>query len=183
MTIKVTPETFDYVAFDSAYTARIAARVATMLGVDDIDIHIDIEESSPLTRVDVDATADLISIKPHSGALEDRRLTRQQSELGTTVTLAAAMLRARDRLRGGFKDAPADSELTLPQAAAWDTYIMGRLARMDIGVKRQPNLYNFRNRHGFNDAADLAFEKVWGADNLSWSELNDISSKTVALSA
>ena len=182
MTLTVTPDTYNFVAFDTAYTARIAERMATQLGLDDIDILIAINENSSLTRIDIDFTDSLITIAPHSGAMEDTRRPRQQSELNTTITLARGMLRARDRLRGGFEDAPADTELSLPQAAAWDTYIMGRIAHMDIAVNKQAWVYNFRNRHGFSDAVDAVFEKVWNSSNTTWAELSALSTNTVALS-
>ena len=95
--------------------------------------------------------------------------------------MARGMLRARDRLRGGFAEAPADTELSLPQAAIWDTYIMGRIAHMDIQVNKQAWVYNFRNRHGFSDAADAVFEKVWNSSSSTWAELNALSASTVAL--
>ena len=105
------------------------------------------------------------------------------SELATTLAMARSMLRARDRLRGGFENAPLDAELTLPQAAAWDTYILGRISRMDIEVKKQAALYNFRNRHGFNDASDHVFEKIWNTDSVTWDELSALSANTLTLSA
>ena len=179
MTLTVTPDTYNFVAFDTAYTARIAELMATQLGLDDIDILIAVNENSSLTRIDIDVTDSLITIAPHSGAMEDTRRPRQQSELNTTITMARGMLRARDRLRGGFADAPVDTELSLPQAAIWDTYIMGRIAHMDIEVNKQAWVYNFRNRHGFSDAVDAVFEKVWNVSNTTWAELNALSAQTV----
>jgi hypothetical protein len=102
--------------------------------------------------------------------------------LNTTITVARGMLRARDRLRGGFADAPADTELSLPQAAIWDTYIMGRIAHMDIELNKQAWVYNFRNRFGFSDAVDAVFEKVWNTTDTTWADLNTLSANTVALS-
>jgi hypothetical protein len=97
--------------------------------------------------------------------------------------MARGMLRGRDRLRGGFADAPADEALSLPQAAIWDTYIMGRIARMDIEVNKQAWIYNFRNRHGFSDAVDAVFEKVWNSSNSTWAELSALSANTVSVTA
>jgi hypothetical protein len=42
---------------------------------------------------------------------------------------------------------------------------------------RQRRLYHFRNRHGFTDVADAVFERVWGADGLSWAELVELSDR------
>jgi hypothetical protein len=91
MTITVTPETFSFVSFDSAYIARIATHVAEQLGLTDIDIEIAVDETSPLTRIDVEVTDSLISIRPLSGALEDTRRPRQQSELATTLAMSRSM--------------------------------------------------------------------------------------------
>jgi hypothetical protein len=115
--------------------------------------------------------------------MEDTRRPRQQSELNTTITMARGMLRARDRLRGGFAEAPADTELSLPQAAIWDTYIMGRIAHMDIKLNKQAWVYNFRNRHGFSDAVDAVFEKVWNTANTTWAELSALSANTLSVTA
>ena len=183
MTLTVTPDTYNFVAFDTSYTARIAEHMAAQLGLDDIDILIAINENSALTRIDIDVTDSLITIAPHSGAMEDTRRPRQQSELNTTITMARGMLRARDRLRGGFADAPADTELSLPQAAVWDTYIMGRIAHMDIELNKQAWIYNFRNRHGFSDAVDAVFEKVWNTANATWAELSALSANTLSVTA
>ena len=183
MTIRVTPESYQFVAFDSAYIARIATRVAVLLNVEDINFHIDVEETSPLTRIFVDIAPDLVTITPHSGALEDTRLPRQQSEKATTVTLARAMMRARDRIRGGFEEAPLDLDLTLAQNAAWDTYILGRISRLDIEIKQQACLYNFRNRHGFNDISDSVFSRLWTKESLTWAEVDALSISALSVSA
>ncbi|MSO15245.1 MAG: hypothetical protein EXQ61_02880 [Ilumatobacteraceae bacterium] len=183
MTLTVTPDTYNFVAFDTPYTARIAERMAAQLGLDDVDILIAVNENSSLTRIDIEVTGSLVTIAPHSGAMEDTRRPRQQSELNTTITMARGMLRVRDRLRGGFADAPADTELSLPQAAIWDTYIMGRIAHMDIEVNKQAWVYNFRNRHGFSDAVDVVFEKVWNLSNATWAELSALSANTLSITA
>ena len=72
----------------------------------------------------------------------------------STPRSGATLLRVRDRLSGRFDDAPADSELSLAQVAAWDTYSVGRLARLGYPVHQPRWIYNFRNRHGFTDRAD-----------------------------
>lgn len=183
MTITVTPETFHLVSFDAAYTARIAARVAALLGLDDVDIEVNIEETSPLSRVFVETAPGRIVITPHSGALEDTKRPTHQSEQATTLTLARALLRARDRIRGGFGDAPADTDLELRQAAAWDVHIAGRLSRLGIPINRQAFLYNFRNRHGFVDSVDAAFETVWSMDDTTWSALDALSASVASTDA
>jgi hypothetical protein len=87
-------------------------------------------------------------------------------------------MRLRDRQSGRFADAPADTELTLPQQAAWDTYCVGRLERIGVRVNQQRWRYNFRNRHGFNDEVDVAFDRIMAAEGLSWAELSALSDET-----
>ena len=80
-----------------------------------------------------------------------------------------------DRRSGRFDDAPTDEELDLVQFAAWDVHSVGRLERLGIGGQRKRRRYQFRNRHGFTDVADAAFDELWGSSELSWSEIERIS--------
>ena len=89
-------------------------------------------------------------------------------------------LRIRDRQSGNFADAPTDEDLSIVEAALWETYCVGRLSRLGLKVHKQRWHYNFRNRHGFNDAADKHFEKIWTADDLTWSQLSEISQHAIA---
>ena len=88
------------------------------------------------------------------------------------------LLRVRDRLTGGFADAPPDNELTLAQMAAWETYCVGRLERLGVPVNQQRWRYNFRNRHGFTDQVDAAFDRLWTSDGLTWGELQAITRRS-----
>ena len=121
-----------------------------------------------------------IHIRADSGAFEDTRLPRQQSDDATATAVGRVLLRAKDRLTGGFGEAPADEQLTLAHTAAWETYCIGRLERLGVTVNRQRWLYNFRNRHGFTDSGDVAFETLWQSDALTWGELNAISDRAAA---
>ena len=75
------------------------------------------------------------------------------------------------RMRADFAGAGADDDLTLAESAAWDTYCAGRLARAGIEINTQRWRYNHRNRFGFSNAGDADFERLWAADELSWSEV------------
>ncbi|MEY4173585.1 MAG: hypothetical protein RI900_750 [Actinomycetota bacterium] len=172
MTVTVEPQEFKFVAFDAATIQRVADSLVAALGIDR-PVHVAVDETTPLGRVSVDI-ADTITVHVQSGAFEDSRKPRQQSETATAAALARALLRANDRLHGGFGEAPADDALTLGQTAAWDTYVIGRLSRIGLTVNEQRWRYNFRNRHGFTDAADEAFDRIWAADALTWGELESI---------
>jgi hypothetical protein len=182
MTVTVTPEAFTFVSFDAETIRRVAAHLLAALGIDDLVVHIEVDETTPLARtvIDTSAVAAGIRIKADSGAFEDTRRPRQQSETATRTALGRVLLRARDRIRGGFADAPADADLTLAQLAAWETYSIGRLGRIGVPVNQQRWRYNFRNRHGFNDATDAAFDSLWSADDLTWAQLAAISAKAAA---
>ena len=173
MSVTVIPQTFNFVAYDAALIERVAEELLASLGLDR-DVHIEVDETTPLSRTRVEI-GDTISIRAESGAFEDTKRPRQQSEVATATSLGRLLLRARDRLNGGFGEAPPDDQLTLAQVAAWETYSVGRLSRLGIDVNEQRWRYNFRNRHGFTDAADEAFNRLWSSDGLTWGELDSIT--------
>lgn len=173
MTITVTPQTFSYVAFDAALIQRVAETLVGAFGLTGHPVSIDVDETTPLARTTV-VIGEGIAIRVESGAFEDTRKPRQQSENATATSLGRVLLRARDRLLGGFGEAPADGDLSLAQMAAWETYCVGRLQHLGIEVNEQRWRYNFRNRHGFTDSADAAFDRVWSSDGLTWGELDEI---------
>ena len=179
MPITVSPDTYTYVSFDSDLIRRIADELVGALGMQDRTITIEVDETTPLARTVV-TIDDGIHIHADSGAFEDTRKPRQQSETATATALGRVLLRANDRLTGGFGEAPPDDALSLPQIAAWETYSIGRLERLGIAVNRQRWLYNFRNRHGFTDAGDIAFETLWAGPGLTWGELCAISESALA---
>lgn len=179
MTVTVEPEEFRFVAFDSALIRQVGESLVATLGIDR-PVHVRVDETTPLGRIRAEI-GDTIDVTVESGSFEDSKKPRQQSEVATTINLGRILMRVSDRLHGGFAEAPADDDLTLAQMAAWETYCAGRLSRLGLRINRQRWLYNFRNRHGFTDAADNAFDQLWAADNLTWSELQSISSNAARL--
>jgi hypothetical protein len=173
MTVTVSPETFSFVNFDTALIQRTAEGIAAALSIDR-PIHVEVDETTPLARVRVEI-GDSIVIRVESGAFEDTRRPRDQSEAATATALGRALLRANDRLAGGFGEAPADDDLSLAEVAAWETYCTGRLQKLGIDQNLQRWRYNFRNRHGFADAVDEAFDQLWSSDGLTWGEVSAIS--------
>ena len=63
---------------------------------------------------------------------------------------------------------------------AWAVYSNGRLERFGYPSQRQRWLYHFRNRHGFTDVADAAFERLWSSPSLTWSEITALSDGAIA---
>jgi len=175
MSVTVAPHDFRFVKFDAQVVQRVGDELLVTLGIDR-PLHVEIDETTPLGRVRATVNPDGIVVNVESGAFEDSKRPREQSETATAVSLGRILLRTRDRLQGGFGEAPADDELSLRQMAAWETYSAGRLTRLGLTVNQQRWRYNFRNRHGFTDVADAAFERIWAADGLTWTELEAISS-------
>jgi hypothetical protein len=170
MPVTVSPDRFLLVDFDAGVIAREANDVAERLGLAGRSIVIAVDEDTFLARTIV-TLGDTIRIDAGSGAFEDPKRPRRQSLDGTRLALARALLRARDRLDGGFAAAPADDELAVTERAAWNAYIAGRLARAGIARHESRWRYDFRNRFGFTDAADAVFDRIWDADDLDWAGL------------
>ena len=71
------------------------------------------------------------------------------------------------------------SESTHAEHTAWDVYAVGRFSRQTgIDGGRSRRLYAFRLRHGFSDAADRAFDRLWIASDLSWADIGEICTLT-----
>src|SRR5947207_2555895 len=150
----------------------------------DLDVRIEVDESTPLGRAMV-VSIDPLLITVESGALEDPKRPRNLSRTGSADVLGRLMFRVHDRLDPAFGDPPDDDKLTLPQSVAWDAYCIGRLVRLGYTHydNRQRRLYHFRNRHGFSDAADDAFDRLWTANGLTWSDVTSLSDGAVGPSA
>jgi hypothetical protein len=181
MIVTVTPDTFSFVEFDAALIARITEDLAASMRLHR-DVRVEVDETTPLVKILIDVPTndgEPIVVHADSGAFEDTRRPRHQSENATATALGRVLYRAADRLTGGFGEAPPDNELTLAQTAAWETYCVGRLQRLGIAQNHQRWLYNFRNRHGFTDAGDSSFELLWTSDGLTWGELQAISDEAI----
>lgn len=180
MPTTVEPSTFRMVDFDAARIAALTDELAHKVGLDgEVEIRVEVDETTPLGRTDL-VSVDPVHIRTESGSFEDPKKIRQFSEESATDVLGRYLLRAADRRQPGFADAPADDDLTVPQRTAWEIYAVGRMARLGYAVRRQRWLYAFRNRHGFTDDADTAFEQLWGGEDLTWSDIDRLSETTAA---
>ena len=121
---------------------------------------------------------DPVRLKIEGGAIEDPTVPRTLSDRLVADVIGRLLFRVADRRSDGFADAPADEELDLAQQTAWDSYSMGRLERLGYDVRKPRRLYHFRNRHGFSDVADQAFERLWTGENLTWAEISAICAET-----
>ncbi len=172
--VTVSPAEFSFVKYEADEIATIVAELAAMLGMSN-PIHVIVDETTPLAKLseelDGSSSGATVTLHAESGALEDRKHPMSFSPENARESLGRILLRSRDRLRPDFADAPCDLDLTLAENAAWDTYCVGRLARLGVTTNQQRWRYNHRNRFGFGDRVDTAFDALWGADELSWPEV------------
>lgn len=181
MTVTVTPNTFTMVFFDHdtivALTEALVAEVGLPAGT---DVTVEIDERVPLGSYALQSV-DPVVLHLEGGALEDPKHLRHFSDRAAADTIGRLLFQAVDRLDPAFGAPDPGEALALPHRAAWETYCLGRLARLGHDVQPARVRYAFRNRHGFTDAADAAFDRLWAADRLTWTELRDVSDSAVAV--
>jgi hypothetical protein len=172
--VAVVPSEFHFVFFDAAEIAGVVASVAEHLEVPN-PITVEVDETTPLARlhVRVDGTSADSQVLMHveSGALEQTQRPRHFSQDRTAVNAGRMLLRVLDRMRDDFAGVPPDLDLSNAELAAWDAYCAGRLARLGYPMNEQRWRYNYRNRWGFSDDVDAAFDRLWSADDLGWAEI------------
>ncbi|MGH9026108.1 MAG: hypothetical protein ACRDWD_08325 [Acidimicrobiia bacterium] len=183
--IEVHPERFTLVSYVTEDVARIASEESARVGLPEtLRVRLEVDEGlpSPLSGWAADLAEGEARVWISGGDFEDPRFRLQLSEPLARQTLAMAFLRIGDRL-GPCADAPADTELTDRQRAAWDVWAEGRAAR--LGVHSHPNRrrYHYRLAHGFNDVADAVFDRLWAADELGWADLQAACAETEAVDA
>jgi hypothetical protein len=182
-TVTVTPDPFVLVNYDSGALAALIEKVAGRVGLPaDVEIAIEVDEAlpRPLIASYVDVDAGTVSIWCSGGNFEHPQYPRRFDDAGAEVKLAVDLIRAADRLSGGFEGAPADGDLTERQREAWDTTAAGRASRLGYTVREPLVRYHFRLANGFGDAVDAVYERLWAADALTWAELDAACAETTA---
>jgi hypothetical protein len=173
--VEVRPAEFSMVFFDATEIQGLVEQLASEIGLPaDLPITVDVDETTPMGHARL-VSADPVELRLESGALEDPKRPRQLNHDGAVDVLGRLLFEVRDRLDPAFGDPPSDSDLSLPLSVAWQVHCVGRLGRLGHRVQRQRRLYQFRNRHGFTDAADHAFDRLWTADSLTWAEISALS--------
>jgi hypothetical protein len=176
--VVVTPDEFHLAFYDAGRIAELAGAVADRIGFRaDLEVLIEVDERLPLGRVKV-TSLDPITLSVEGGAFEDAKRSRQFSEQAAANVLGRTLLRVKDRLEPGFRDAPHDEDLTLQEHVAWTAYLEGRCERLGLPTRKQRWRYHFRNRHGFSDVADAAFDRLWAADGLTWADIRAVCAET-----
>jgi hypothetical protein len=177
--VSVFPDTYNFVDFDAQRIGAVASRLMEQVGVT-VPLQVEVDETTPLGRAWL-ASLEPLVLAVESGAFEDPKRPRQLSERSVADVLGRLLFRVRDRLDPAFGQVPADDDLSLPESTAWDAYAVGRLARLGHPAQRQRRLYHFRNRHGFSDVADAAFERLWTSDGLTWADVQAVCDETAAI--
>ncbi len=176
--VLVQPDTYHFVDFDPEHIRSLASKLMGEIGLS-VPLRIEVDETTPLGRAWTSSLEPLV-LAVESGAFEDPKRPRQMSDRAVADALGRLLFRVRDRLDPAFGSVPEDEQLSLPESAAWDAYAVGRLARLGYTAQRQRRLYHFRNRHGFSDVADAAFDRLWNADGLTWADIQAVCAETAA---
>lgn len=179
MTVSVTPETFTLVEFDSAEIASIVERLLVDVGfaaATDVSLHVD--EQVPMGATNI-ASLDPIVLEVEGGALEDPKRPRHLSDASASDVLGRLLWRVNDHRNSAFGAPAFNEEIDLSTRVAWDVYCVTRLARKGYRAQKQRRLYAFRNRHGFTNAADAAFEEIWNGVDLAWLDIETISRRAL----
>jgi hypothetical protein len=169
--VTVRPESFSYVEFDAETIRDLAAKLIGEVGLDVQQVIVEVDETNPLGRAEITDT-DPLTLRFESGAFEDPKRPRHMSPGGVADVLGRLLFQYRDRIDPAFGAPEADDDdIDLPYLVAWQVYAVARLARLGYRSQRQRRLYHFRNRCGFTDASDAAFDALWTGEDLTWADL------------
>jgi hypothetical protein len=176
MNVAVDPPAFSIVDYDSATIAAVVVEVAALAGVpDDVRIEVAVDEENPFGKTHTLVDGRSVMLKVEGGAFEDPPRLRQFSEPNARLVLGRLLFRVADRLNPAFGDPPPDADLSPAEHTAWDAYAVGRYCRRaGVDGGQGPRRYAFRIRHGFTDAADRAFDRLWSASDLTWTDIQGI---------
>jgi len=172
--ISVSPSTFTKVEYRLDQIVPVVEEVQSSIGAGtslaEADIELVIDEDQPTARMSI-RSLDPIVFALDSGAFEDTRNPREFGVEIASVTVASLCIEYLDRTSEAF-GAPGLGEPTdLADKIAWSVYTHARVARAGYRVHKPKHLYNFRNRHGFSDAADHAFETLWSGKDLDYAQI------------
>jgi hypothetical protein len=181
--VHVTPDPFTVVPYEVPVIAGLVEEAAALVGFPptvEIDLEIDEDLPHPLVGSASDVTDGRAKLWISGGSLEDTHRNRQFDEPRARLEFAQMLLRAKDRLSDDFAGAPPDVDLTFAQRMAWDVYTHARAGRVGLPTRAVRIRYDFRLQHGFSDAADAAFDRIWDAPTLTWDGLLEVCKETGA---
>ncbi|HKY13970.1 MAG TPA: hypothetical protein VJM33_03525 [Microthrixaceae bacterium] len=177
MTVAVLPDEFRWVHFDPSEIASITEAMVTRLGLESVDVIVEVNDQTSNAIIEL-RELDPIRCYLESGSVEDSRRLRCFSRGAATESIGRLLIEARDRRDPAFGAPDLQAGLDVSQRVVWDTYNVGRLVRLGGRDERPRRQYLFRSRFGFSDAVDLEFERLWGAEGLTFADLADAASSS-----
>ena len=154
MAVTVSPEQFTFVLVRRGrHRGLRASPCSTRLGMDDRSLHIEVDETTPIARVQSEIGRPDRGRAPRAAPSRTPAAPPAVGDRGQHRARPHPPARAGPAVAAGSTRRPP-TRADLAQVAAWDTYSVGRLARLGYPVHQPRWLYNFRNRHGFTDQAD-----------------------------
>lgn len=175
--ISVTPSSFTMVEFRLDQIVPVVEEVRATIGqldpgqgLVDLDVALVIEEDQQTARMAI-TSVDPLVFALDCGALEDTRNPREFGLEMASVSLASLFIEYLDRTSEAFGAPSIGEPSDFADKIAWSVYTHARVRRAGYRVHKPKHLYNFRNRHGFSDAADQAFEALWTAVDLTYAEI------------
>lgn len=172
--ISVSPSTFTKVEYRLDQIVPVVEEVRATIGAGtglvDSNVELVIDEDQPTARMAV-TSLDPIVFALDSGAFEDTRMPREFGVEIASVSLASLFLEYLDRSDDAFGAPELGQPADLADKIAWSVYTHARVQRAGYRVHKPKHLYNFRNRHGFSDAADQAFEALWTREKLTYADI------------
>lgn len=172
--ITLVPAEFTLVKFDAAELRDLVATTMATVGFPtDVDVTVEVDEvlPHPLTASQVSVGESTANLWFTGGCFESPQRQAGLSRANTQVELGAALLRAMDRMSGGFEAAPPDDDLDDRQRNLWDAYAEARCARLGLPVREPRRHYTFRLYCGFNDVSDVEYDRIWNGATLDWDEV------------
>ena len=177
--VTLIPAEFTLVKFDAdEVRGLIDQTLAEIEFPTEIDVTIEVDEvlPHPLTASSGEIVDGQAKLWYTGGCFESPNRQTGLSVEHTRVELGVGLLRAKDRVCGGFENAPADDDLDDRQRTIWDAYAEGRLRHLGYPVRVPRRRYTFRLYGGFNDVADAAFDRLWASDAaMTWDDLTAMS--------
>ncbi len=158
--ITLDPPVFEMLLFDAGdVIADAAAAIARVPGLELDSLGITVDEMKPTTRMRVTGL-DPATVHLESGTLENTKKPRTYSTDAAAVTLTKIAFELAQRRDDGFGAPDLDAELSHAERIAWDVQLIGRVQAAGVRIYAPKYRYDFRNRHGFTDAVDAAFDRL-----------------------
>ena len=129
----------------------------------DVDIELRGRRDGAARRACGSLSIDPVVLEVEGGAFEDpKRPASVLRALGARATCRPAAVPGPGSPRPDVRHAARREELDVAAAASRGTPTPSAACRrLGYDTQRQRWLYAFRNRHGFTDGADAAFERLW----------------------